>query len=163
MLSALRRRPCPMTNLLEVTEQPLPGSKRDSFEEVQPWRATRFSERILAIHRTVSFSELSALKSDERDIDMVDWERRGVRQHAELRWSKVADRRVIRPKEARTLTPQEHAVLRGMARGLTDAQIAEVLGIARRTVCKHVEAIYRKLGVETRTAAAQVCKGWNEG
>jgi DNA-binding CsgD family transcriptional regulator len=52
-----------------------------------------------------------------------------------------------------TLTPRENEVLRWLAHGKTDAEIAAVLGRSPRTVQKHLEHIYIKLGVETRTAA----------
>jgi len=44
-------------------------------------------------------------------------------------------------------------VLQWLARGKTDADIASLLAISPRTVNKHLEHIYVKLGVETRTAA----------
>jgi DNA-binding CsgD family transcriptional regulator len=34
--------------------------------------------------------------------------------------------------------------------------ISEILGISHRTVNKHLEQVFRKLGVETRAAAAAV-------
>ena len=52
------------------------------------------------------------------------------------------------------LTPRERDVLRLVAAGLTDREIAERLFITRRTASKHVEAILAKLGVPTRGAAA---------
>lgn len=55
--------------------------------------------------------------------------------------------------EAQGLTPRENEVLRWLAHGKTDAEIAALLGLSPRTVQKHLEHIYVKLGVETRTAA----------
>ena len=52
-----------------------------------------------------------------------------------------------------TLTAREEEVLRWLATGKTDRDIGEILGISRRTVHKHLQRIYAKLGVETRTAA----------
>lgn len=52
------------------------------------------------------------------------------------------------------LTVRERDVLRWVAMGKADRDIATLLGISRRTVQKHLEHIYVKLGVETRTAAA---------
>jgi DNA-binding CsgD family transcriptional regulator len=52
------------------------------------------------------------------------------------------------------LTPREREVLGWVAAGKTNAQIAQILGAMPRTVAKHLERIYEKLGVETRTAAA---------
>ena len=52
------------------------------------------------------------------------------------------------------LTPREVEVLRLIAAGLTDREIAERLFITRRTASKHVEAILAKLGVPARAGAA---------
>jgi len=51
------------------------------------------------------------------------------------------------------LTCREHEVMRWLAAGKTDRDIAEILAISPRTVHKHLQRIYEKLGVETRTAA----------
>ena len=51
------------------------------------------------------------------------------------------------------LTAREHEVLRWLGCGKTDKDIAGILGISPRTVHKHLQRIYEKLGVETRTAA----------
>jgi len=53
-----------------------------------------------------------------------------------------------------SLTPREREVLSWLARGKSNAQIGEILGISASTVSKHLEHIYPKLGVENRTAAA---------
>ena len=51
------------------------------------------------------------------------------------------------------LTPRQEQVLRLVASGLTDAAIAHRLGCSPRTVDKHLEHIYRRLGVSCRAAA----------
>jgi DNA-binding CsgD family transcriptional regulator len=51
------------------------------------------------------------------------------------------------------LSSREQEVLRWCAAGKTDRDIAAILGISPRTVHKHLQRIYEKLGVETRTAA----------
>ena len=51
------------------------------------------------------------------------------------------------------LTPRQQQVLRLVAGGLTDAVIGRRLGCSPRTVDKHLEHIYRRLGVSCRTAA----------
>jgi len=51
------------------------------------------------------------------------------------------------------LTAREQQVLRLVADGLTDAAIGHRLGCSPRTVDKHLEHIYRRLGVSCRTAA----------
>lgn len=52
------------------------------------------------------------------------------------------------------LTPRETEVLTWLARGKTNRDIADILGMSHRTVNKHLEHIFEKLGVETRAAAA---------
>lgn len=52
------------------------------------------------------------------------------------------------------LTPRETEVLSWIAKGKTNRDIADILGMSPRTVNKHLEHIFEKLGVETRTAAA---------
>ncbi len=52
------------------------------------------------------------------------------------------------------LTPREIDVLSWVAKGKTNRDIGEILGMSPRTVNKHLEHIYVKLGVETRSAAA---------
>lgn len=52
------------------------------------------------------------------------------------------------------LTDREVEVLRLVARGLGDKEMAERLGISRKTVSHHVEHLYDKIGVATRPGAA---------
>jgi len=52
------------------------------------------------------------------------------------------------------LSRRQAEVLSWIAEGKTNDEIATILGMSERTVEKHVEHILRKLGVETRTAAA---------
>jgi non-specific serine/threonine protein kinase len=53
------------------------------------------------------------------------------------------------------LTPREIDVLRLLAAGLTDAQIAGQLSLSARTVQTHVRSIYSKLDLTTRSAATR--------
>lgn len=55
---------------------------------------------------------------------------------------------------AEALTPREREVLEWVAAGKTSRDIASILGASARTIEKHLERIYEKLGVENRTAAA---------
>ncbi|MFZ2648691.1 MAG: LuxR C-terminal-related transcriptional regulator [Burkholderiaceae bacterium] len=52
-----------------------------------------------------------------------------------------------------SLTGREHEVMRWVAAGKTDRDIADILAISPRTVHKHLQNVYARLGVETRTAA----------
>lgn len=51
------------------------------------------------------------------------------------------------------LTPREHEVLALLAQGLTNKQIAQQLSVSPRTVNFHLDNLYSKLGVNSRTAA----------
>ena len=52
------------------------------------------------------------------------------------------------------LTVRESEVLLWIAKGKTNRDIGEILGLSTRTVNKHLETIYVKLGVENRASAA---------
>jgi DNA-binding response OmpR family regulator len=54
------------------------------------------------------------------------------------------------------LTSREGEVLSWLSKGKTNRDIAQILGLSPRTVDKHLEQIYAKLGVENRTAAAAI-------
>jgi DNA-binding CsgD family transcriptional regulator len=54
------------------------------------------------------------------------------------------------------LTAREADALAWLAQGKTNPEIAIILDIHAKTVSKHLERVYRKLGVETRTAAAAI-------
>ena len=55
-----------------------------------------------------------------------------------------------------SLTEREAEVLLWISYGKSNADISDVLEISPRTVQKHLERIYEKLGVETRAAAAAI-------
>jgi len=52
------------------------------------------------------------------------------------------------------LTPREVEVLSWVSKGKTNRDVADILGMSPRTVNKHLEHVFEKLGVETRSAAA---------
>jgi len=57
------------------------------------------------------------------------------------------------------LTAREAEVLYWVVKGKTNADIGDILGSSPRTVQKHLEHVFEKLGVETRTAAAAMAMG----
>src|SRR5262249_42944229 len=59
------------------------------------------------------------------------------------------------PSSPAGLTAREVEVLRLVAQGLSDAQVAEQLVISPRTVNWHLTTIYSKLGVSSRSAATR--------
>lgn len=62
------------------------------------------------------------------------------------------------------LTAREAEVLLWIARGKSNRDIGDILGLSPRTVNKHLETVYAKLGVENRASAAVMAlKAINEG
>jgi DNA-binding CsgD family transcriptional regulator len=88
----------------------------------------------------------------ERDRDVLDV----LLPHlAQLRRYATARRRASLPlaTASERLTAREREVLELVAEGRTNAEIAVTLWISPGTVRKHLENIFEKLGVHTRTAA----------
>ena len=57
------------------------------------------------------------------------------------------------------LTQRESEVLNWVIKGKTNRDIGDILGTSPKTVTKHLEHVFEKLGVETRTAAAALAMG----
>jgi DNA-binding CsgD family transcriptional regulator len=97
----------------------------------------------------------------ERDLSEV------LRPHVAnlYRYSVALDRMPLLPSDlsrrrtALALTPREREVLDWVAAGKTNRDVAAILGASPRTVEKHLERIFEKLGVETRTAAVMRAAG----
>jgi DNA-binding NarL/FixJ family response regulator len=53
------------------------------------------------------------------------------------------------------LSPREAEVLKLVAQGLTNAQIASELFISPNTVNRHLNSVYRKIGASSRAAATR--------
>lgn len=67
----------------------------------------------------------------------------------------AAGHRVVRRREGPAgLTVRELEVLRLVARGLSNKEVAKILFISPKTVANHVEHIYAKIGASTRAAAS---------
>jgi len=67
---------------------------------------------------------------------------------------RYASRYASMEKNSELLTRREAEVLKWVRNGKTNKDIAVILGIQPRTVSKHLERIFKKLGVDNRTAAA---------
>ena len=59
-------------------------------------------------------------------------------------------------EDSLSITRREAEVLLWLAHGKTNREIAEILGMSPRTVNKHLEQMYPKIGASNRTAAASV-------
>ncbi len=129
------------------------------------------------IRRDLPDTEVVALTSVLEDASVVDAVRAGAigyllkdTRAAELRraikaaaagqvqLSPSAAARLMRevkaPDRPETLSERELDVLRLLARGLANKEIAHELDIAEKTVKTHVSSILGKLGVQSRTQAA---------
>lgn len=87
----------------------------------------------------------------ERDRTLLDLLRPHLvrlRANAELRQMAV-----LEGPDGLELTPRELEVLRWVARGKTNAEIAVLLFVSPGTVRRHMDNVFSKLGVHTRTAA----------
>src|SRR5262249_39311536 len=69
-------------------------------------------------------------------------------------WQPLAPTAKRLPPHSKQLTKREVDVLRLVAQGMSDIQVAEQLVISPRTVNTHLTSIYEKLGVTSCTAAA---------
>jgi DNA-binding NarL/FixJ family response regulator len=67
--------------------------------------------------------------------------------------AKLVDQIQPRSRSSRSLTPRELMVLRLMASGLSNRDIASALAITERTVKFHVTGILNRLGADNRTQA----------
>ncbi|WP_156255942.1 response regulator [Sandarakinorhabdus oryzae] len=63
-----------------------------------------------------------------------------------------ADEKLLAQRHA--LTEREAEVLLWISRGKANREISEILGISPRTVNKHLEQIFEKMGIENRASAA---------
>ena len=69
---------------------------------------------------------------------------------------KVAAAPPVAPSKIDSLSPRELDILRGIAQGQANKEIARSLGIAETTVKIHVQHILRKLDVSSRVHAAVI-------
>ena len=94
------------------------------------------------------YLERSAKNYTDRELTLLSL----LRPHL-IRIKTNADSR-RRFARATSLTPREAEVLGWIARGKTNGEIAVLLSLSPHTVRKHVENIFEKLDVRTRTEAA---------
>jgi DNA-binding CsgD family transcriptional regulator len=118
-------------------------------------RARRgFSPRDRAVVNLVTAHVAQAVKHRQRLASLTA----SVRSVG--RYSEQVERAVTRLS---ALTARERQVAEHMVGGLADREIARCLGISPRTVHKHVEAIYRKLGLGNRASLVALIAGRGYG
>jgi DNA-binding CsgD family transcriptional regulator len=57
------------------------------------------------------------------------------------------------------LTPAEQEVVRGVARGASNAEIATLRGVSANTIANQLRAVYAKLGIRNRNELVSRCFG----
>lgn len=128
---------CMLREILGVTEQlvlPMPGPQGS----VRAWVVMRSSTPFSEAERGMARRVLPLLAAVDTQVDAPQ-----------------GPARAGGPRMAETprLTNREVAVLELLVEGLTAAAVARRLGISPRTVAKHLEHIYRRLGVTNRVSA----------
>ena len=112
------------------------------------------------VARAVALGANGYLRKDISRDELIDAIRRAHRE--ENLWTRDELRRVtgalaaprLGSESEVPLTQREAEVLRHVARGLTNRQIAEEIGISYETVKEHIQNMLRKIGVSDRTQAA---------
>jgi predicted ATPase/DNA-binding CsgD family transcriptional regulator len=107
--------------------------------------------------RSVRGGQLSAARSrsDETAWETAWAEGRAMAPEEAVGYALRTEESAVPPREKAGLTGRELEVLRLVANGLTDPQVADRLYLSPRTVGFHLRSIYRKLGVPSRAAAAK--------
>jgi DNA-binding CsgD family transcriptional regulator len=133
----------------------------------------RPTEHVLAIHlptpnRSVSAFTLNRARGEFTDTerDLLDLLRRPLAvAQSRMRVRHAAARALVitSPGWAGVLTEREFEVLEQVALGHTSVAIGRMINCSARTVSKHLEHIYRKLGVTNRAAAVALTQGWPAG
>jgi len=137
------------------------GGVTQRISDSVPFAQFRESPLYNEYYRRVRIDHAIALPIYVRDGLLVSFVLNRTRRDFTDRERALLD--LLRPHLARVyqktrtsnrLPRREAEVLRWVAAGKSDAQIGAILGISARTVQKHLEHAYQKLGVENRTAAA---------
>ena len=116
---------------------PPPTAPRDLPLALHDWFVNEPSEPVLSVvHRghRLEVRRFDPRVGRQRYLTMHE-------QHAGNDWR--------RPPE---LTPREAEIVRWVAAGKTNSEIGCILDIKTRTVGKHLESVFAKLGISTRTA-----------
>jgi predicted ATPase/class 3 adenylate cyclase/DNA-binding CsgD family transcriptional regulator len=132
--------------LREAINIPLPPFERASYERSVAAASAKLGEQALAVAwaegRTMSPEQALATQGKAMIPTPIST------------WPSSATP-VKSPTSPAGLTARELEVLRLLATGLTDAQIAEQLVLSLHTIHAHLRTIYSKLGVTSRSAATR--------
>lgn len=96
----------------------------------------------------------ASIRGTDIDLALLESDRPG---EVLLRLTEVReDGKIAALQKQGSLTRREAEVLLWVSYGKTNKTVSEILGISPRTVNKHLEQVFRKLGVETRAAATAI-------
>lgn len=138
----------------------------DGLEATRRIRAAQPDTEVIALTSVLENEKVfDAIRSGAIGYLLKDTEseelRRAIKAAAagQVQLSPQAAARLLRDERAsepqmEALTPRETEVLRLLARGLANKEIARDLGIGEKTVKTHVSNILSKMGVLSRTQAA---------
>jgi DNA-binding NarL/FixJ family response regulator len=112
------------------------------------------ARQLLAEHVPPLASHRSEVRGMEIELAVLEPDRPG---ETLIRVTEVReDGKIDSLQKHNGLTRREAEVLLWVSYGKTNRTISEILGISPRTVNKHLEQVFRKLGVETRAAATAI-------
>jgi DNA-binding NarL/FixJ family response regulator len=97
---------------------------------------------------------IAYLRKDAGAAELIDAIKAAAGGQMEVSPHAVLVEEITEPAEGLVLSEREMDVLRLIARGYTNKEIARALGVGGETVKTHVGNILDKLGVESRTQAA---------
>lgn len=137
--------------LVGASESPVPKTQLRDFLLRSERRIAQLDKHALVVARDDSYAPFNGLFTDW----ILEMMREGpfVRDlQTALQGNRSNAQAVIR---ATGLSPRELEVLRLVATGLSDAQVAAKLVLSPRTVSTHLQSIYNKLGVNSRAGATR--------
>jgi DNA-binding CsgD family transcriptional regulator len=129
--------------------EPSPPTYVDSHDHV--WLLVDKASPMAAVFEQITAAEAPALLDNYHQAD-----------HTHSAWIDTSLGKPEHPDHAtfvETLSPREIDVLRLMADGQSNQEIAQVLIVALSTVKMHVKHLYRKLGVKNRVQAVAQARG----
>lgn len=153
--SALNELPADLPRTVSITEPPAPPEMHAAFARYGPENPLVRYHMETHDGRATRFSDLS-----ERDLlnlarPYLIQAYRNALAHTEL--AHGAGRQIVVADLQRLgLTERQSQVLRLVAMGHSDQDVASALGIALRTAQKHLEHCYRTLEVSDRSQAARL-------
>jgi len=112
--------------------------------------------------KSIGGSQPMIMEAGQRKLQLSFLARTGPDQYMLRLTEENADAAQQMLKEKLSLTNREAEVLLWLARGKSNKDIAEILALSPRTVNKHLEQIYSKLGVENRASATAIAtQAWS--